>query len=243
MPAMAAHKVGAGARHPSRPALRGWGLAVSLIAHVAVVGSAATFFAHRAALTEPPPDYAVDLVFAPPPPEPAAAPVESTPAPVVAPPVEQASAPEPPRVTEEPVEEEFLPVPPPVPPAPPRPVTTPRRVSAPVAERPPAPTETAALTAAPFVPARPVSGMESDRPPRYPEAARRRGEQGRVVLQVDVSADGAPVDVTVAEGSGIPSLDAAALNAVRQWRFVPATRAGKPVAAVARVPVRFRLTD
>jgi protein TonB len=85
--------------------------------------------------------------------------------------------------------------------------------------------------------------MESDRPPRYPEAARRRGEQGRVVLRVDVSADGAPIDVTVTEGSGFPSLDAAALGAVRQWRFVPAMRGGTPVAAVAQVPIRFRLAD
>jgi len=85
--------------------------------------------------------------------------------------------------------------------------------------------------------------MESDRPPVYPEIARRRGQQGRVVLHVNVSAEGMPVTVTVAESSGYTSLDAAALAAVQQWRFVPATRGSTPVPAVAEVPVRFRLTD
>jgi protein TonB len=85
--------------------------------------------------------------------------------------------------------------------------------------------------------------MESDRPPEYPEIARRRGQQGRVMLEVNVSVDGMPVSVTVAQSSGYPSLDAAALSAVQRWRFVPATRGGSPVAAVAAVPVRFRLTN
>jgi protein TonB len=95
----------------------------------------------------------------------------------------------------------------------------------------------------PLLPARPVAGMESDRPPAYPESARRRGQQGRVLLQVNVSTDGLPVTVSVAASSGYASLDAAAVTAVEQWRFVPATRGGTPVAAVAEVPVRFRLTD
>jgi periplasmic protein TonB len=101
----------------------------------------------------------------------------------------------------------------------------------------------AAVSIAPLVPAHPVAGMESDRPPVYPEIARRRGQQGRVVLQVSVSAEGMPVAVTVAESSGYASLDAAALTAVQRWRFAPATRGGAPVPAVAEQTVRFRLTD
>ena len=54
----------------------------------------------------------------------------------------------------------------------------------------------------PLVPARPVAGMETDRPPAYPEIARRRGEQGRVLLRVAVSPAGLPVNVSVAESSG-----------------------------------------
>jgi protein TonB len=52
-----------------------------------------------------------------------------------------------------------------------------------------------------------------------------------------------PVTLAVVATSGHASLDAAAMTAVQQWRFVPATRGGTPVPAVAEVPVRFRLTD
>jgi periplasmic protein TonB len=117
----------------------------------------------------------------------------------------------------------------------------PARVTASV--QPPAASETIAAAMAPLVPARPVAGMETDRPPAYPEIARRRGEQGRVLLRVAVSPAGLPVNVSVAESSGFPVLDSAAVNAVEQWRFVPATRAGAPVAATAEVPLRFRLVD
>jgi len=85
--------------------------------------------------------------------------------------------------------------------------------------------------------------METNRAPIYPEIARRRGEEGRVMLRVDVSADGMPLDVSVAGTSGHPSLDSAALSAVRQWRFIPATQAGRSVAAVADVPIRFHLDN
>jgi len=96
---------------------------------------------------------------------------------------------------------------------------------------------------APLMPARPVSGMESDRPPVYPEIARRRGQQGRVLLHVVVSAAGQPITITVAQTSNYPALDAAAVAAVQQWRFMPATRGGEPVRAVAEVPVLFRLAE
>jgi len=85
--------------------------------------------------------------------------------------------------------------------------------------------------------------MENNRAPIYPAIALRRGEQGRVMLRVSVSADGAPLEVDVAQTSGFPSLDSAALSAVRQWRFVPATQAGRPIAAIADVPVRFRIEN
>ena len=112
----------------------------------------------------------------------------------------------------------------------------------------PAQTEAAASaavgkTAAAFEPPRPVAGMASDRPPVYPEIARIRGEQGRTVLRVSVGADGLPHDISVSVSSGYPVLDSAALSAVRDWRFVPATRGNTPVPAVAEVPVRFQLEN
>jgi periplasmic protein TonB len=98
-------------------------------------------------------------------------------------------------------------------------------------------------TPAALVPPRPVAGMATNRAPIYPEIARRRGEEGRVVLRVSVSADGVPLDVAVMGTSGHPSLDSAALSAVRQWQFIPAMQAGRSVPAVAEVPVRFQLSN
>ena len=88
-----------------------------------------------------------------------------------------------------------------------------------------------------------MAGFASNQRPDYPESARRRREEGRVVVHVAVSADGLPVDVTVASTSGYPVLDAAAVAAVRRWHFVPATQGGVPVAAGADVPIRFHLED
>jgi protein TonB len=96
---------------------------------------------------------------------------------------------------------------------------------------------------APLIPPRPVAGMATNRAPAYPQIALSRGETGRVMLRVSVSADGRPLEVDVAETSGYPSLDVAAEAAVRRWQFIPATQAGSPVAAIAEVPVRFRLDN
>ncbi len=85
--------------------------------------------------------------------------------------------------------------------------------------------------------------VASDRPPVYPEIARRRGQQGRVVLRVRVGVNGLPLAVTVDRTSGHKVLDRAAIAAVRQWRFAPATEGGRPVVAVAEIPVQFRLAD
>jgi protein TonB len=78
-------------------------------------------------------------------------------------------------------------------------------------------------------------------PPAYPAASRRRGEQGRVVLRVLVSADGAAERVEVRSSSGHERLDRAASEAVHQWRFVPARQGEKPVAAWVLVPILFSL--
>jgi protein TonB len=98
-------------------------------------------------------------------------------------------------------------------------------------------------TAEPLIPPRPVAGMETNRAPAYPAIALRRHETGRVMLRVSVSAHGRPVEVDVAQSSGYPILDSAALSAVRQWQFIPAMQAGTAVAAIAEVPVRFQIDN
>jgi protein TonB len=77
--------------------------------------------------------------------------------------------------------------------------------------------------------------------PAYPMLSRRQGETGKVLLLVQVSAHGTAAQVEIKQGSGFPRLDQAALNAVRQWRFVPARRGDAAVAASVVVPITFRL--
>lgn len=79
--------------------------------------------------------------------------------------------------------------------------------------------------------------------PEYPERARRRGHEGRVVLAVTVTATGEPVSVEVADSSGYPLLDRAALRAVRRWRFHPAAGIDPRELSQVKVPITFRLED
>jgi protein TonB len=77
--------------------------------------------------------------------------------------------------------------------------------------------------------------------PEYPAAAARTQEEGTVLVRVDVDANGVPTNVEVARRSGSRDMDRAAVDAVRQWRFNPAIKDGKKVAAVVEVPVEFKL--
>jgi periplasmic protein TonB len=79
--------------------------------------------------------------------------------------------------------------------------------------------------------------------PRYPRSARKRGYQGRVVLQVAVSFLGEPVDVNVVESTGHKVLDDAARRAVLMWKFEAARRAGVPIAGTVTTPIVFRLDN
>lgn len=107
---------------------------------------------------------------------------------------------------------------------------------------PPTPTSTAGIGAS----ATPAAGVRlryaHATPPPYPVPAVRRGLEGSVVLRVLVDVDGRPLQVEIHAGSGHRMLDEAARRHVlRQWRFQPALRDGRPVRAVGLVPVDFRL--
>jgi protein TonB len=77
--------------------------------------------------------------------------------------------------------------------------------------------------------------------PNYPSVSRRLGEQGKVLLRVQVAADGKADFVTLHTSSGSNRLDQAALAAVKKWRFVPAKRGGQAVSASVVVPVSFSI--
>lgn len=79
--------------------------------------------------------------------------------------------------------------------------------------------------------------------PTYPVFSRRNREQGTVLLNVRVSAQGQAEQVQLKRSSGFSRLDEAALAAVQQWRFVPARRGEAMVAASVVVPITFRLAS
>jgi periplasmic protein TonB len=76
----------------------------------------------------------------------------------------------------------------------------------------------------------------------YPSASRRLGEAGRVVARIVVGADGRPVSWVVAQGSGIPRLDAAAGCVIRRLAFTAGVHGGQPVEAAALLPIHFRIS-
>ena len=85
----------------------------------------------------------------------------------------------------------------------------------------------------------PLAGNEA---PRYPAQALRSGVEGSVNVRIELDVKGVPTDVQVVERTGERSrdLDRAVLEAARKWRFEPAMKDGKPVAAAVVLPVDFK---
>lgn len=78
-------------------------------------------------------------------------------------------------------------------------------------------------------------------PPNYPSTARRRGYQGTVTLEVMVTESGSVQKINIFKSSGYTVLDKAAIKAVKNWGFSPATRFGNPMAMWVKIPVQFVL--
>lgn len=80
-------------------------------------------------------------------------------------------------------------------------------------------------------------------PPPYPEEARKLKEEGLVMIHLEVDAEGKVTSVILAQSSGFPQLDEAALKTLQSWKFKPARMAGIAVSTGVNIPVRFRLKD
>lgn len=76
--------------------------------------------------------------------------------------------------------------------------------------------------------------------PEYPPLAKTAGIQGTVTLDCIVLSDGRVGDIRVTQNLS-PDLDREALNALRQWRFSPGERQGKPVPVQISVTLSFTL--
>ena len=76
--------------------------------------------------------------------------------------------------------------------------------------------------------------------PRYPEIAKQARVQGVVILECTIDSRGRVSDIKVLRG--IPLLDAAAIEAVKQWVYEPTRLNGVPVPIIMTVTVNFRLS-
>ena len=74
--------------------------------------------------------------------------------------------------------------------------------------------------------------------PEYPKSARDDHYFGTVVLWLIVGGDGLPHDIKIAR-SVRPDLDISAVDAVKRWRFAPATKDNKPVSVQINVEVTY----
>jgi protein TonB len=79
--------------------------------------------------------------------------------------------------------------------------------------------------------------------PAYPLLAIRQGAQGQVLLLVEVLPDGRAGRIELEKLSGHAMLDAAAMNAVRAWRFTPARKDGLLTTQTVRIPIHFNLKE
>ena len=88
---------------------------------------------------------------------------------------------------------------------------------------------------------KPVSILSKNSPPIYPRASKRLGEEGVVKVRLDISVVGTTTHATIIQTSGFERLDNAALRAVKNWKFEPATRDGRPIETSIDIPVRFNI--
>lgn len=112
---------------------------------------------------------------------------------------------------------------------------------APVVEKTPLKEDAPPEVAAQPAPAQPAKEPEAVIPPRsdaahlnnpaptYPSMSRRLGEQGRVVLDVYILANGQVGELRVKQSSGFKRLDDAAMQAVKKWQYVPARRGNEAI--------------
>jgi protein TonB len=215
----------------------------SLLIHAAAFGAALFAFVPGGGRDSPAvPGIRVDVVHAPAPPEPRwVPPDEPAPLPPVAEPETPWDPPEPPLA---PFADRGA-EPPSAPPEPPpssfayRLKTPLRRFEAPAPPELPAPAPSARAPG-PLLPPRRIATAVAT---PYPERARARGIEGRVLLRLHVSAAGDIADAVVTRSSGHAILDDAALRGARALRFEPARRDGRAVACWIPHAVEFRLTD
>ncbi len=77
--------------------------------------------------------------------------------------------------------------------------------------------------------------------PKYPEEARKKGIQGVIKVEATVGKEGNVIEAVAVDPLD-PELAQSAVEAVKQWKFKPATdKKGKPVQVKMTVSINFKL--
>lgn len=100
-----------------------------------------------------------------------------------------------------------------------------------------------AIAPAPVIPPRVDAAHLNNPVPAYPPLSRKLGEQGQVVFDVYILADGTVGEIKLKTSSGFSRLDTAAREAVQRWRYVPARRGNVAIAFWYVQPVSFSLRN
>jgi len=79
--------------------------------------------------------------------------------------------------------------------------------------------------------------------PKYPTVAKRNGEEGLVLVEVLVGEDGRLRNLKIIKSSESEILDRAAVNAISEWSFIPAKKAGAAIISKIIIPINFKLND
>ena len=79
--------------------------------------------------------------------------------------------------------------------------------------------------------------------PEYPMIARKKGWQGRLVLNVRISENGDVLNINVVRTSGFKILDKTSVKTIKKWKFTPARLGKKNVEDYLNIPISFKLIN
>ena len=79
--------------------------------------------------------------------------------------------------------------------------------------------------------------------PEYPMIARKKGWQGRLLLNVHVSKGGDVININVLKTSGFEILDKISVKTIKDWKFIPARIGKKNIEDNLNIPVSFKLIN
>lgn len=86
-------------------------------------------------------------------------------------------------------------------------------------------------------------GSKKNPHPSYPLLARKRGWEGRVIVQADIDKKGNVINIKIKESSGFEILDNESIKTLRKWKFSPAKQGDKFIEDIVEIPIRYQLTN